>query len=431
MSDKRSVLSWCFYDWANSAFALTVMAGFFPVFFKDYWCAGVEPTVSTARLGIGNASAGLVVALLSPFLGALADAGRAKKKLLGGFLLIGTTATASLFFLQQGAWVSALVVFVLANIGFNCANIFYDSLLIDVADESRMDWVSSLGYGLGYLGCGILFLFNIFMVQKPSLFGLDGAASAVKTSFVIASGWWLLFSIPLFLFVKERLYSTVSGIGAVVAESFIRLRVTTLKIVSSRSLLLFLFAYWMYIDGVHTFVLMAVDFGMSIGLSPTALMIALLVVQFVAFPSALLFGVLARRFGAFVMIMAGICIYILVSGIGALLLKTQVDYIVLAGITGLAQGGIQALSRSYFGKIVPAAESAEYFGFFNVVSRFAVIVGPLIVGIVAVLTRRAGLESSLASRIGMSSVAVLFLGGAILLIYAEREKRNEMTEATS
>ena len=423
MTNKRAIFSWCLYDWANSAFALTVMAGFFPVFFKSYWCAGVEPTVSTARLGLGNASAGLLVALLSPVLGALADAGGAKKKLLGFFVLIGVSATSALFLIQQGNWVTALAFFVLANIGFNCANLFYDSLLVDITEKEHMDWVSSLGYSLGYLGCGLLFLLNVFMVTKPLLFGLNSPAKAVQVSFMMASVWWLVFSAPMFLFVKEQLYSKARGLKEVFSESLGRLSSTFRKITHNRALLLFLLAYWMYIDGVNTFVLMAVDFGMSIGLTSTSMMIALLVVQFVAFPSALVFGLLAHRVGAFTMILTGIVIYILVSGIGTFTLRTHVDYIILAGITGLAQGGIQALSRSYFAKMVPPSESAEYFGFYNVVSRFAVIFGPAVVGSVALLTRKAGLESVMASRVGMSSVSVLFLSGALLLILSEVRKR--------
>ena len=399
VNNKRAVISWCFYDWANSAFALTVMAGFFPVFFKSFWCSGVEATLSTARLGFGNAVAGLIVALLSPFLGALADSGVAKKKMLGFFVLMGTVSTGLLFFINQGDWLNALIVFALACVGYNCAELFYNALLVDVAEKEKMDMVSSMGYSLGYLGCGILFVFNVFMVQKPSMFRLDSAATAIRTSFMSASLWWILFSIPLFVFVREPVYTKISGVMAIFKDSLSRLRKTTLKILNTRTILFFFLAYWLYIDGVHTFVLMAVDFGMSIGLTPSSLMIALIVVQFVAFPAALLFGVLARRFGAYTMILAGIAIYILVCGFGSLMLKSKLDYIILAGITGIAQGGIQALSRSYFGKLIPQQEAAEYFGYYNVVSRFAVILGPAVVGSVAFLTRRAGLESVLASRI--------------------------------
>lgn len=422
---RRAIYAWCFYDWANSAFALTVMAGFFPIFFKSFWSVGVEPTVSTARLGFGNAVAGVSVAVLSPLLGSIADAGRAKKKLLILFALFGATATMVLYFVTQGNWVGALAAFVAASIGFNCSNLFYDALLTDVAETEQMDWVSSLGYAIGYLGCGILFAVNVFMVNRPDLFGFANAAEAVRVAFVIAAFWWVLFSVPLLLFVHEKTAAVAHGVGEVMQESFRRLVATTRKVLTSRSLLLFLVAYWFYIDGVHTFVLMAVDFGLAIGLPASSLMIALLVVQFVAFPSAMVFGKLAKSQGSYKMIMTGIIVYIGVAGIGAFFLRSAVDYMVFAGITGTAQGGIQALSRSYFGKMIPAGESAEYFGFYNVFSRFAVIIGPVIVGVVGLTTRKAGYSSVLSSRIGISSISLLFIVGAVVFTAADRLQKRE------
>lgn len=416
---KKAVFGWVLYDWANSAFILTVVAGFFPVFFKSYWCAGVEPTVSTARLGTANAVAGVIVALISPFIGALADARRTKKKFLAPFVLLGVVCTIFLFFQPQGAWLSALMYFTIASVGFNSANLLYDSLLIDVAERDRMDWVSSMGYSIGYLGCGILFVFNVFMVMHPLKFGLD-KPGAVKMSFLIAALWWMVFSVPLFSFVKERFIAVKKGIGETVTGALAGLRETSAKVVKTPGVVLFLLAYWLYIDGVNTFVLMSVDFGMSINISADALMIALIVVQFVAFPAALLFGFLAKKVGAFVMIIVGILIYILVSGVGSLVLQNQTQFIILAAITGLAQGGIQALSRSYFGKIVPPEHAAEYFGFYNVVGRFAVIIGPPTVGFVAYFTRKAGVPSVVASRIGMSSIALLFVAGLILLAISNK-----------
>lgn len=422
-NSRKEIVSWCFYDWANSAFALTIMAGFFPVFFKTFWSAGVDPTVSTARLGFGNALAGLAVAVLSPFLGAIADAGRAKKKLLSFFIFTGSISSALLYFVGQGQWVVALSVFICASVAFNCANLFYDSLLIDVCDKKNMDMVSSAGYAFGYLGCGILFLLNVLMVSNPSAFGLKNAAMAVQISFLSAAVWWFLFSVPIILFVREKFYSEASGMKKIISESMHSLKDTVIKIIRNRELLVFFAAYWFYIDGLHTFVLMSVDFGMSIGITSKTLMISLLCVQFVAFPAALLFGLLSRKYGAFWMIMVGILIYILVCGIGALALRTQMHFIILAAITGLAQGSIQALSRSYFGKMVPPGESAEYFGFYNVMGRFAVIIGPAVVGLVAFLTHKAGISSGLASRIGMSSVSLLFLLGGLMLLWVELDKR--------
>ncbi len=424
--NKKAVVSWWFYDWANSAFILTVVAGFFPVFFKTFWCDGVDPTVSTARLGLGNAVAGFAAAALSPLLGAVADLGNAKKRMLLVFLAFGATSTLVLFFMPRGEWIGALSAFLIASVGFNCANIFYDALLVDVTERERMDWVSSVGYGVGYLGCGLLFLVNVLMVNRPALFGLSGQAEAIRVSFLIAALWWIAFSVPLFLFVRERGVRSPGGmLSGLLGKALKRISATAGLIAGKPGLLLFLIAYWLYIDGVHTFVFMAVDFGMAIGLRAASLMIALLVVQFVGFPSSLLFGALAKRFGAVRMIIAGICIYILVCGAGTLLLRTGLHYIVLAALTGVAQGGIQALSRSYFGKAVPPDASAEYFGFFNIVNRFAVIIGPAMVGGVVLLVRNTGAAPATASRIGMSSVSLLFIAGAVLLAIAERLRGRE------
>ncbi|MFP4164030.1 MAG: MFS transporter [Chitinispirillaceae bacterium] len=417
----KEVLSWCFYDWANSAFALTVLAGFFPVFFKSYYSAGVDSVTSTARLGVGSTIAGLVIAVLSLLLGALADAGGGKKRFLGVFMVLGAFSTASLFLISQGAWILALGIFILGNIGFSCSNLFYDALLVDVADEKRMDYVSSMGFSLGYLGCGLLFSFNVFMTVKPELFGLGNAASAVKISFLMAALWWLLFSVPLFLNVKEKKRVRKMLSTSPVQDTLKSLRKTFSSILNKKVLLFFLCAYWLYFDGVNTFIRMAVDFGLSIGFTSQALMISLLVVQFIAFPSALGFGVLAQKFGTQRLIMTGVLIYIFVSSVGALFMKTETHFIILAAMTGLAQGGIQALSRSYYGKLIPPSESAEYFGFYNIVGRFAVV-GPSLVGGVALLSRGAGVEDALASRLGISSVNILFISGLIFLLLAESQR---------
>jgi len=418
---KRAVYAWWLYDWANSAFILTVVAAFFPIFFKSYWCSGVDATVSTARLGAGNAIAGLIVAILAPLLGVIADAGGLKKRLLGMFLLVGACCTMSLYMVPQGAWLIALLFFLVASIGFNSGNIFYDALLIDVAEKEQMDWVSSVGYGIGYLGCGILFAVNMLMVNKPSLFGIADAAAAVKVSFVVSALWWLVFSLPLLLFVQEKRYHAPTTVGTAIKNSFSQVRTVARAIVKERPILYFLIAYWLYIDGVHTFVFMATDFGLSIGITAPSLMVTLLVVQFVGFPSAILFGALAKRVGAFPMIFVGISVYLAVCGIGTIFLNGARGFLLLGALTGVAQGGIQALSRSVFGKMVPADQSAEYFGFFNIVNRFAVIIGPVIVGAVGLLVRSAGVPSKIASRVGMSSLSILFIAGAIMLVIARRD----------
>jgi MFS transporter, UMF1 family len=417
MRSSREVYSWCLYDWANSAFILAIVSGFFPLLFKVYYCgAGTSVVETTARLGVGNTAAGIVIALLSLILGAVADAGAGKKRFLLFFTAIGAVSAAALFFVGQGAWIPALILFILGNIGFACSNLFYDSLLIDVADGKNMDIVSSMGFAFGYIGGVILFGFDVWMMVRPETFGLGGLEDAVKLSFLSVTVWWAVFSIPLFLFVKEknRKVSTRRNFLTAVADTAGAVKKTFFSIIRRKELLLFLIAYWLYYDGINTFIRMAVDFGLSIGFGPESLMAALITTQLTAFPSSLLFGYLSTKIGAGRMIFAGVLMYLLISVFGSLLIRTETHFIILAALVGLAQGGIQALSRSYFGKLIPPDESTEYFGFYNVVSRFAVA-GPAAVGLVAMVSRGAGAGEAVASRIGMSSIALFFAAGLILL----------------
>jgi MFS transporter, UMF1 family len=426
--NRKAVIAWSLYDWANSVFATTVMVAFFPVFFKSFWCQGVPATLSTERFGVGNTITGVIIAILSLLFGAYADTGRDKKKLLGYFMLLGVCTTAALYWVPQGQWLPALLLFSIATIGWSCSCLFYDSLLLDVAEKERMDFVSSLGFAFGYLGGGILFAFNLLMVMKPAFFGLADKAHAVRASFLSAGVWWLAFSLPIFIFVKYRRYAHVSGARAIVADSFRRLGETAIKIMQRKELLLFLIAYWLYYDGVITFIKMATDFGLSIGFPAQSVMIALLAVQFVSFPASLLFGSWAGKFGARRIIIIGIIIYLIVIFFGVFFLTKPIHFIFFACLTALAQGGIQALSRSYFGKLVPHEDATEYFGFYNVVGRMA-IVGPAMVGVIARLLFNGGIESTVASRIGMASTAILFLAGGFLLIAADHARLDAQERA--
>jgi MFS transporter, UMF1 family len=286
-----------------------------------------------------------------------------------------------------------------------------------VADGGNMDVVSSIGFAFGYIGGVILFGFNVWMMVKPETFGLSGWADAVKISFLSVAIWWAVFSIPLLLFVKEknRKASTRKKIATAVTDTAGTIKKTFLAIIRRRELLLFLIAYWLYYDGINTFIRMAVDFGLSIGFGPESLMVALVITQLAAFPASLLFGYLSTKVGAGRMIFAGVLMYLLISVIGSIFMRTETHFIILAALVGLAQGGIQALSRSYFGKLIPPEESTEYFGFYNVVSRLAVI-GPTVVGIVAMITRSAGASDTISSRIGMSAIGLFFAVGLIMLI---------------
>ena len=404
--NKRAVWSWAFYDWGNSAYSTTVMAGFFPLFFKEYWADPHNPNQSTFYLGMANSIASIVVASLAPLLGSIADQGSAKKKFLTFFAFLGVIMTGGLWMVSQGNWQMAVLFYVMATIGFASGNVFYDSLLPDLASEERVDVVSSLGFGLGYLGGGLLFLVNVFMYLKPEIFGISDGATAIKLSFLSVAVWWAVFTIPLILFVPEpKNYDSVN-IKNAIQMGWIQLIKTFKEIRNMKVVGTFLLAYFFYIDGVDTIIKMAVDYGMSLNFSGESLIIALLIVQFVAFPAALVYGRLASKVGIKTAIMIGIIAYSFITLLGYFITKTWHFY-VLAILIGLFQGGIQALSRSLYTRIIPAEKSAEFFGFYNMLGKFAAIIGPTLMGTISLVTGSA--------RLGILSILLLFILGAFLL----------------
>ncbi|HET9865617.1 MAG TPA: MFS transporter [Steroidobacteraceae bacterium] len=403
---NRPVLSWALYDWANSAFATTVMAGFFPVFFQKFWSVDVTPTDTTSRLGFGSAIAGAVIAILAPILGAIADRGGRRKQFMFAWTLLGVAATFGLYLAAEGQWMAALVLFVLATIGFNGGVVFNDSLLLDVAEEKDFDRVSAFGYALGYLGGGLLFLVNVFMVQKPTLFGLRDAGQAVQVSFITVAAWWLLFTIPVMRGVRERQRGPHLGFAEAIRVGFRELGSTITHVRQYRVVVMFLFAYWFYIDGVNTIIKMAVNYGTALGLDTGALLTALLVTQFVGFPAALLFGWLGNRIGPKRAILIGLLVYAGIT-VYAYFLDSETEFFALAVAVGLVQGGVQSLSRSLFGRLVPEGKNAEFFGFYNMMGKFATVLGPLLIAIVAALTHD--------ERASIISLVLLFVVGGALL----------------
>jgi UMF1 family MFS transporter len=403
---RRPVLSWALYDWANSAFATTVMAGFFPLFFKGYWNHGVEATVSTFRLGLANGAASLLVALLAPLVGAIADKGGARVRLLALFTVLGAAMTAGLYLIPQGHWQLAMLLYLAASLGFWGGNQFYDSLLLDVAHEREYDLVSGYGYALGYLGGGLLFLVNAAMVSSPATFGIASAAEAVRLSFLTVAAWWLLFTLPVVLFVRETGGKTALPPVAAVRAGWAELKDTLRHVLADRTLLLFLLAYWFYIDGVNTIIKMAVDYGLSLGIAQQSLIKALLITQFVGFPAALAFGWLGQRIGPRAGIFTGLAVYAAATGY-AYFIEDARDFYLLAIIVGLVQGGVQSLSRSLYGRLVPVGKNGEFFGFYNMMGKAAAILGPLLTGTVALLTGD--------SRLAIVSIVLLFVIGAVLL----------------
>jgi len=402
----RPALCWSLYDWANSAFATTVMAGFFPTFFRQFWSSGAESSVTTFRLGMANAVAGLAIAVLAPFLGAVADRGGHRKRMLAAFSLLGIASTLALYFVAQGQWLAAALLFTLGTLGFNGGVVFCDALLLDVARPADYDRVSSQGYALGYLGGGLLFAINVAMVSKPAWFGLASVADAVRWSFVSVAAWWFVFMLPLLWFVAESTPQGRRGWRESLAAGFGELAATARKVWRQPLLLQFLLAYWLYIDGVNTVVKMAVDYGLAAGIASTHLLGALLLTQFVAFPASLAFGWLGGRIGARAAVLLGLAVYSLLTG-WAYFLDTALEFYLMAAVLGLVQGGVQSLSRSMYGRLVPEGKSAEYFGFYNMVGKFGTVLGPALMGAVALMTG--------STRVSILALLMLFVGGGLIL----------------
>ena len=432
---NKAVWGWALYDWGNSAFATTVMAGFFPIFFKQYWSSGADVNMSTAQLGLANSVASLLVALMAPVLGAIADRGSYKKRFMTLFAYLGVLMTACLFLVEQGNWLMAVLVYTLGTIGFSGANVFYDSLLPSLSNEETVDSVSSLGYAMGYLGGGTLFLLNVVMTLNPSWFGLADAAEAVRWSFLTVALWWGCFTLITLFWVPEPQLARDHVRGNSIAEGLAQLRRTFKEMRHLKTLMLFLFAYWFYMDGVDTIVRMAVDYGMSIGFASTDLITALVLVQFVGVPAALVFGRLGEKGGVKRSIFLAIGIYMLAT-IGGMQMTQKYEFYLLAAVIGLVQGGIQALSRSYYSRLIPPNQAAEYYGFFNMLGKFAVILGPVLMGGVALLARNLLMPEApseaeiqmvgqLAARWSIGSILILFLIGGILLYFVDDEKGRE------
>ncbi len=404
---RRQVISWALYDWANSAFATTVLAGFFPLFFKKYWSAGSDVAVSTFQLGVANSTASLVVALLAPVLGAIADCSGARKRYLLLFAGMGVVMTGSLALVSEGQWPVAVAIYLLALVGFSGSNVFYDALLLDAAPRARIGRVSALGFALGYLGGGVLFSFNVALTLWPETFGLPDATAAVKISFLSVAIWWALFSLPLLFIFRETPPSERVGGWAAVSAGFAKLMGTLRTLRHMRVLVVFLVAYWLYIDGVHTVIRMAIDYGLAIGLEANDLIVALLLTQFVGFPAALIFGRLGERIGAKHAILIGLGVYVFAC-VWGYFIRESWEFYVLAGVIGLVQGGVQALSRAFYARLIPANRSGEFFGFYNMLGKFAAILGPLIMGVVSIATGN--------PRLSILAIIVLFVAGGALLV---------------
>jgi UMF1 family MFS transporter len=408
---NRKVAGWSLYYWGNHAFTTSIITVFFPIFFKDYWSAGADVTVSTFRLGLANSIASLVVAVSAPILGAIADRGGFAKRFLVASALFGAAMLLALHWVEQGAWQWAVMFYVLASIGYFWGNVFGDSMLVSVAPPGKLDMTSAVGYFAGYLGGGLFLVLGVAMTLKPQWFGLADAASAVRVLLVLAALWWAVFALPLLFWIPSAPRTQARTPLMVAArEGLAQFAETCRHIRAYRPVFIFLAAYWVYIDGVNTVIQMAVDYGKSIGFGTTDLVLAILLVQFIGVPAAIASGYVGERIGPRRAILIGLAVYVLVS-IYAAFMQQPFEFYLVAGMVGLVQGGVQLLSRSYFARLVPPERAGEFFGFYNMLGEVAAIIGPLLVGIVSYTTGN--------PRLSILSVIVLFAAGACLLCFVD------------
>jgi MFS transporter, UMF1 family len=399
--------SWVLYDWANSAYSILITTAIFPLYFKSAAeKAGLAATTSTAYWGYANSFATLLISLCAPILGSIADFKGLKKRLFAFFFGLGIVFTLLLAVVPSSQWLVLLICYMLTVIGFGGTNIFYDAFLVDVTSEERMNQISSRGYAMGYIGSTIPFIISIALIilSQQNIIPLS-VTVASQAAFAITALWWGLFTIPMLKHVKQVYYK--EPVPNPVSNGFKQLVVTFKKIKLYRPLFLFLIAYFFYIDGVNTIITMSTAYGSDLGITSTNLLIILFATQVVAAPFAILYGKLADKFKSKTMLLVGIFVYIIICTY-AYFLKTTLDFWILAMLVASSQGGIQALSRSYFAKLVPKEHANEFFGFYSIFYKFAAILGPFLVGFTAQMT---GNTNS-----GVFSLIVLFIIGGILLL---------------
>jgi MFS transporter, UMF1 family len=421
---RPDIRAWAMYDWANSAVQTTIIAAVFPIYFHNVVAADLGDALATSRFAWGTTIAIIIVAVIAPLLGAIADYAAMKKKLLALFLWIGAISTIAMYWIRAGDWVFGLTLFILCNVGVASSIVFYDSLLPHLVGEDEVDRVSSAGYAIGYLGGGTLLAINLLMIQRPSWFGIPDAGVAVRLSLASVGVWWLVFSIPLFRKVPEpvrRIEADESPSGALFATGFKRLIETFKELRRYKQAFLLLMAFLIYNDGIQTIIRMATTFGSEINIDQNAMITALLITQFIGVPFAFLFGMVADWIGAKTAVFVGLMMYAVIVVL-AYFMSSAAHFYALAILVGMVQGGTQALSRSMFASMIPRHKSSEFFAFFGVFERYAGILGPLVFA--------AMVDATGQSRNAILAVVAFFLiGGAILAFVDVEAGRRAAREA--
>ncbi|RKQ31255.1 MFS transporter [Oceanobacillus halophilus] len=418
---KKIQRSWMLYDFGNSAFATTIMAAVLPVYYSTVAASGLDDNLATSYWGYSQSISVLIVAVLAPILGAISDFTSAKKKFLQFFAFMGIIASVLLAFVGEGDYILASILFIVGSIGFSGANVFYDSFLPEIAKKDEIDKVSSGGFAYGYIGGGILLAINILMILNPNWFGLPNTTVATQISFVTVGVWWLIFSIPLIKNVKEEKKNHGKSDQSYVAIGFSRIGNTFKDIKRYKQLLIFLFAFWLYNDGLSTIIRMATVYGSSIGIGSNDLIVALLITQFVGIPFTFFFGWLATKITAKRALFITLFTYLGIVILGYFM-NSALHFYILAICVGMVQGGAQALSRSIFGSMVPENKKAEFFGFYGISSKFAAVIGPFAFAFVGQVTGN--------SRYGIISLVVFFIAGMLILRRVDIEKGIEEAKGT-
>ena len=411
--DRMKVRAWVQYDWANSAFATTMLAAVLPIYYESVAGAGLPGNTAENYWGFTQTVAMLLVAILSPILGAIADYTGAKVRFLTGFAVVGALASACMALVGEGDWMLASVLIVIGTLGFSGGNTFYDSLLTDLVPIEKRDIISARGYSMGYLGGGLLLAVNLVMIEGWEMVGFPDKTTATQVVFLTVGIWWLLFALPLFRRVKDVPRNRQAAFGSVIRTSFANLGRTLRSIRRYPQLSKYMLSYWFFNDGINTIILMATVYGSGIGIGTTHLITALLITQFVAFPCTLLFGRFAARSGAKRALYVSLAIYVLIVVLGYFM-TSEVHFYALAIMVGLVQGGSQATARSIYANLVPPSRSAEFFGFLSLSSKFSSVAGPFVFAVTGTITG--------SSRLAILSLIAFFIIGIALLTRVDLAK---------
>ena len=408
---SREIKAWISYDLGNSAFATTVLAAFFPIFYNQYWSSNIDSTLSAQYLSWTLVISNLTLLFTAPLIGAITDISKSTKKLFISMVMISIIGTGLLYTLDAGLWLYALIFFGIANYFFSASNVIYDKILVQIASPGLFSKISGYGYAWGYFGGGFLFLINACMSLYPELFGLSSQAEAIRWSFITVSFWWFIFLIPLAVTYKEPSAKFVET--QVIRNSFKNLINTFISISQYRNAFIFLIAFFLFIDGVHTVVALAATFALNLGLDSSSVIIALLMVQFIAFPSTLMWAYVGEKYSDKFVINFSILIYILII-IYTLFLSNAMEFYILAAMVGFVQGGIQGSSRGLFAKLIPHDKAGEFFGLFNTFGKAGAFMGPALVGLFLALFENV--------RISLLPILVLFVLGLIVLYFVKTDE---------